>query len=139
MPANFFSVKITGAYSVEQALKDLEPKLAKKVLRKAVRQGAKILKEETEKEAPKKTGALAGSVKIKTRFKKSVISAQTVIGEGAFKGETWYAAAIEFGTSKMAPNPFMQRAFDAKKDEVARVTEAAIKQGIEDIASETAK
>ena len=136
MPA-FFSVKVSGGKEIIQALKELEPKLAKKVVRKACRDGATILKKEIEQEAPKATGALAESVKIKTRFKKGTFTANAEIGEGAYKGMTYYAAFVEFGTSKMEPRGFMQQAFNDKKEEVAKKTEEALRAGIDKIVRES--
>jgi len=138
LPA-FFSVKVTGGKQIEKALKELEPKLAKKVVRKACRDGAKVLKEEIEKTAPQDTGALAASVKIKTKFRKGIASATAEIGEGNFKGETFYAAMVEFGTSKQPPQGYMQQAFDNKKEQVAKQTEDAIRQGIDKIVKDSTK
>ena len=107
---------ITGLKEFEEKLKQLEPKVAKKVIRSVLKPVAQVAKAAIEQEAPVgETGLLSQSVKIKTRTRKGKMTATVQIGAKDFAGDTFYAAMREFGTSKMAPDPFTQRAFDKTK------------------------
>lgn len=124
--------KITGAKEIERKLKSLAPKIAKKVVRKALKSATKVVKLAVEQEAPVgDTGILSASVKVRTRTKKGKMTATVQIGDKNFAGDTWYAPAVEFGTSKMEPNPFMQRAFDKTEDQVANQLTQDLVRGIE--------
>ena len=122
--------KITGGERIKKALLGLEKKVARKVVRVAAKEGAAIIKAAVIEEAPKDSGDLAGSVKMKTRSRKGVFTATVTIGARNFKGETFYAAFIQYGTPGTEPNPFMDRAFDRKKDEAAKAMEAALLKGV---------
>lgn len=121
---------ITGAKEIDRKLKSLAPKIAKKVVRKALKSATKVVKLAVEQEAPVgETGVLAASVKIRTRTKKGKMTATVQIGDKDF--ENFYAAFKQFGTSKMEPDPFMQRAFDKTKDQVASQLTQDLVRGIE--------
>lgn len=64
-------------------------------------------------EAPVDTGALRNSIMAEADETFGIVF--TGIG---------YAAYVEFGTRKMAANPFMRRAAEAGQDELDRVTDA---------------
>lgn len=63
----------------------------------------------------------------------SITSVQTKDGPDVFRNETGantpYAIMLELGTSKMAPRPFMGRAFDEVKPQVQASIRAAIIRG----------
>ncbi|WP_254510418.1 HK97-gp10 family putative phage morphogenesis protein [Anatilimnocola floriformis] len=122
---------------LEKELKQFDKKVQKKTLMRNMRKGMKIIKAEVEEQAPVgETGALADSVKIKAgRKSRTSASIKVQIGEGDFKGETWYAAAVEYGTSKMEANPFMRRSLDNKGDEAKNVAMTGIAIDIEKLAA----
>lgn len=67
------------------------------------------------------------------RLHQSITSVQTFNGPERFVNETGanapYAIPLELGTSKMAPRPFMQPAFDEERPEVEARIRAAIIRG----------
>lgn len=67
------------------------------------------------------------------RLHQSITSAMTLEGPDVYRSETGanvpYATWLELGTSKMAPRPFMQPAFDENKEIVERDIRNAIIRG----------
>lgn len=123
---------IKGIPAIEKAIRELEPKIAKKVIRKNIRKGLKPIKAEVEAQAPVESGATKASVKIRAmKGKRGRIGVNVQIGAGDFKGETFYAAFREYGTSKMEADPFMRRAFDNKAESAKAETERGIVADIE--------
>ncbi len=110
---------ITGDKKLDRKLKKLgSPKLIKKVIKKGLRNGSKPIQKEAKRNAPVgKTGQLKKNVKLRAqkRSRKS-IGVNVQVGEGDFKGDQFYAAFIEYGTSKMPARPFMRPAWDKNKD-----------------------
>lgn len=130
---------ISGLTEVERALRLLAPKVARKVIRQALRKALKPVLAEVRRLAPVgETGQL--KVKIKLRAGKGRRRGQIVleirVGEGDFVGKTFYAAFVEFGTSKMDAKPYMRPAFDAKKAEARAIATREIRAGIEREASQ---
>lgn len=126
-------IRISGAEQITKALLEMEKKVARKTVRVAGKKGAEIIKAAAIEEAPVDSGDLIASIKIKTRIRKGVFTANVQVGEGAFKGDTFYAGFIQYGAPgrNLEPNPFMDRAFDRKKEEAARVMEKELLKGIE--------
>lgn len=132
--------KITGIKEIDKALSELEPKLAKKIIRKTLRDSAKIVREEVKQTAPFETGELKAAVKVKAgRRRRNSISVQVQIGEGDFKGQTYYASFLEYGTKDIEPLGFMRKALDNKEDEVREKAKASILQGLEKLANKKIK
>lgn len=123
---------VTGLREIDRALKELEPKLGKKVIRQAMRKAMKPVKAAVEQNAPVgETGLLASSVKIKAAKKSRKSFGMDVrIGEQDWVGDTWYAAAQEYGTSRMAGSGFMRKAFDEQGDEAKAIALREIVAGL---------
>jgi HK97 gp10 family phage protein len=83
---------------------------AEAVKKKALEEGAEIIRAEVESMAPRGQGNDHMADGIITNIKNNV----AVIGPGA---EFYYAHFLEFGTKKMAAKPFMGPAFESKKRE----------------------
>lgn len=131
--ANEGQIKLTGFDELEKTLSELSLKVQKKVVRKAAKEGAKIQLDAAKQEAPKKTGQLAESLKIKTRFSKKneTLTAIVTTQDKDFTGDTYYAAFQEYGTKKLEANPYLERAFDRTKTEVLNKTMETLRAGIE--------
>lgn len=65
-----------------------------------LRAGAKPIHATTKSLAPRKSGALAKSIKIKTRRRKGKVTVAIQTARGDFKGDTFYAAFQELGTAE---------------------------------------
>lgn len=125
--------KVTGLNEVRRAYRELPRRVAGKVVRGAIRQALKPVKAEVEKLAPRgETKLLAKSVKIRARPKvrRGVIAIDVRIGEGDFKGVTFYAAFVDLGTKLQPPQGFIERAFEATKDSAAEEVRTLIVVGI---------
>ena len=124
--------KLTGLKEIDKALSSLEPKLQKKVLRQAMRKAMKIVAAEAKENAPVDEGTLKASIKVKAGKKtRNAISINVQSGEGDFKGDTYYASFIEYGTSKRPATPFMRPAFDSKAKEAKDLAIKEILDGVE--------
>jgi len=103
---------------VNKVLKQLPVSIQKKALRKAMRPAMKPVAKAASEAAPKDTGALAQSIKVRAAKRSTkFIGIDVQIGEGDFKGDTWYGAAQEYGTSKMPPKGYLRKAYDEQGDE----------------------
>jgi HK97 gp10 family phage protein len=133
--------KLKGADKLLAALKDLEPKLAKGVLSKAMRAGAKPILETAKAMAPVDTGDLRRSLKIRAikRNRKGRVGVVISTDKGFFKGDTFYAAFHEFGTSRMPARPFIRPAFDAHKVSSVKIIGNEIWSGIRAVTTGAAR
>jgi HK97 gp10 family phage protein len=138
---------ITGVKALDRKLKALEPKVAKKVIRQALRKAAKPVQARTRALAPVgETGQVKRAVKIRasTRTRKKVIRLRVLIGKGDFVGQQFYGAFAEYGTKQSGTGRkggrrrpgqkgqhFMKRAFDQTKDQARRIAIDEITAGIE--------
>lgn len=97
-------VVLEGMEDVERSLNGLSNTLKKKALRKASRESAKVVQAYAKKYAPRRTGALVRSLKVRalrrSRRTKHVVGVQVWTGEKWFKGQQFYAAFLEFGTAE---------------------------------------
>ncbi len=106
-------VEVKGLRELDRQLKQLEPKLAKKVMRKAVSAGAEVIRKEARRLAPRRTGRLIRGIIKSIKRRGSTVIAK--IGpKGGKKGPFW-GYFIELGTKiGTAMKPFLRPAFDTK-------------------------
>ena len=129
------SFTIEGSDKIIRKLKSMDRKIARKIMRQSLRDSAKRFKKAIEDEAPVDSGDLKKSVKVRSGKKsRNYVSVLAQIGEGFFKGPTWYAGAVHYGTSKLDPNPFIERAFENIKDSESRQLAKDIWQRIDESA-----
>ncbi len=99
-------LKIEGFAALKRAFKELEPKVAKKVIRQAVRAGMKTVSAAAKANAPVDTGT--GRKRIRVRSSKGprgtvqrhTIALAVLVGESPKKGQkdgTWYMWLQEMG------------------------------------------
>lgn len=126
------SFKIDGVNEIQRAFRELEPKLAKKVIRQAIRKGLKPVLAAARRNAPSKSGALRKLIKIKAAAKRrrGVISL-TVNIAGNRQGKAFYGAFNEYGTSRIKARHFMAAAFEETKVQAAEIAKREILDGIE--------
>ena len=96
------TIVLTGIKEIDAKLKQLEPRIAKKVIRQAMRKAMGPVKsavQEIERTGPMATGATAAAVKIRAgkSKKRGLIALQVRIGKGDYQGDQYYAAFGEFG------------------------------------------
>lgn len=116
-----------GIFLLGRQLEALDEKVAKKLLRKTIRDAAKILAAEVRAKAPVDQGVLKRSVKIRSgRRTKGNISFVVSIEGGR---EAGFVGFVEFGRRHQPANPFVRQSIAAKRDAivdevVAGLTEA---------------
>jgi HK97 gp10 family phage protein len=126
-----FQIKIEGGPRIIQALSNLDKKVASQISRTVLRQAQKVILAEAKARCPEDTGFLKSQLKVRAiPRKKDTIGARVMVGEGFFKGESFYGGFVHFGhkigkrglpdRKKTDPQPWMQEAFDAKADQLAK-------------------
>ena len=140
------SVKVTGLKELGQALENLGRKTKNKLGIKAMRKGGAIIRDQAKANAPllkeqvpyRKRGTLKKAIILSAKVNKSGKVRTKIyvrkLKEGKieeFKTRTGKSGAynpndpfcwrfVEFGTSKMPAQPFLQPAFVSKKEQAAR-------------------
>jgi len=126
------SFVVTGVRELDRALRELPLKLGKKVIRQAIRQALRPVKAAVEANAPVDTGKLRSKVKVRAgKGKRGTIRLVVRIGEGDFAGQTFYAAMVEYGTSKQPGQHYMLRAFESTRIQARDEAIRLILEGVE--------
>ena len=134
-------VQVEGLKELDAKLKDFDGKLAKTIVKRALRAGAKVTLTSARALAPQKTGRLRSAIKVMAgKSRKGYVSITVGIGKKWFEGDEFYAAFQEFGWKsgrrglgdKRKANPgehYVEGAFDETKHAaVARITEVLREQ-----------
>lgn len=116
MPTNYVS-KVEGLDQLLARLRGLPTELQQKVLGTAVRKAIVPMRDRAVSMAPRRTGKLAAAIIIARDRKPQLqnLAARYVVFvkyTGAAAAKYW--RFLEFGTSKMAAQPFMRPAFIAE-------------------------
>jgi len=121
-----------GAKELEAALVGMEPKLAKKVFRQAMRKAAAPVLARAKQLVPTLTGRLKKSLRVRA-MKKRRHQYGIFVGtsEAWFTGDQFYAGMVEFGTATTKAQPFMRPAFDQVRAKSQQIIEKEIKAGID--------
>lgn len=148
--------EITGLEPVLARLKELGPGLQRRALRTGVRKGANIVRKSAQDAAPKRSGAMAKNIRVQfasrtarreggvafrigvrggaqqpgseTRYARSK---KGRAGGAAAGGSTWYWRLVEFGTSKMAAQPFMRPALQKNISKIIDTVARDVDDGID--------
>jgi HK97 gp10 family phage protein len=144
-------MNLTGFKELAAALRELGPRVAKNSLRRAVSAGSTVIKDDARARAPKDTGEMAKDILVKReRDTKGEMSAKYSVfvltgKKSRLKGkgrnvsrDSFYWRFVEFGTSKMAAQPFMRPAFESRKEEAVKVIGEKLDEGIQKAARELA-
>jgi len=93
----------------------------KKILRKSMRKGAKLIQKEAKANAPvSKTKMLKKNIKVKSgKRSRNTISINVQNSAGDFKGETYYSGVVEFGSKHQEAQHYMKDALESKGNEAA--------------------
>ncbi|MDH6185484.1 HK97-gp10 family putative phage morphogenesis protein [Polaromonas sp. CG_23.6] len=155
-------MQLTGFKELAAALRELPERVARNGLRAAVNAGAGVIKQEAIAKAPEATGALKANFYQKQIREQSGPMQQTFyvgVRKGVAKyasnkankrsgkagkaykddGTTFYWRFMEFGTSKIAPRPFLRPAFETKKEDAVNAIGAKLDERIQKYARELAK
>lgn len=129
------SFEIKGAREMERLLLELGDQVAKKLLKKAIRAGAKPVVAEMRRLVPVRTGALRKSITVQAVRARGA----AVVSIGFAKPVSRRAHLIEFGTAHHAANPFFRPALDSKAAEVLEAMAKTLARDIEAEAEKLAK
>jgi len=120
-------IEILGLKELEEKLSNLEEKLSR-ALNEALEEIAEKISDDAKNFAPVDTGALRKSIRTE---KKGKLQVSVVAGGGGVINpktgrEVDYAGYVEFGTSRMAPQPYMQPALEKNKDEILQIVKEKV-------------
>lgn len=91
-------LNVAGLQETKQALEALGIKTEKKIIRKGLRAGAKIVQAACQSEAPKLTGFMASKIKVRSgKAGKGKLAVTVGVGAKDFKGDAFYGAFVEYG------------------------------------------
>jgi HK97 gp10 family phage protein len=139
------SVNVTGQRAIEDLFKALPYKVAAKVLRKGITEGARLVRDRAKKLVPKDTGALRKSIKVRGLAAAKAAGYQRKMGFA--KGgsmppigkevvaEEFYAHIIEFGR-KGAPaanggQGFLRPAAGQMQQKVRQLIEQSVREALQ--------
>ncbi len=126
-------VTIEGGDSIHKILIGLEAKASRAIVASSLRTGARVVQAAAKRLAPRDTGALERSIKVRSGRARHGVSVVVGVGQKWFTGDQFYGAFQEFGwktgkrkskNRKQVPGEhFMEYAFDEK---AAQATQAVI-------------
>jgi len=123
-----FQLKTKGFKELFKNLDKLEKAIVNEI-EDIIKKAAEKIRDEAKERAPKLTGQLSDSIEVKTlEIKKDKIK----IGIGPVGDAVFYWFFVEYGTSKMAAQPYLRPAYDNNKKavekEIARELQKLIKK-----------
>ena len=123
---------IKGTDKLLKALKTIPGTVVNKILRTELRAGTKEIAADIKELAPVgETGVLRRAIRVRaSKKKRGRIGFEAQIGEGSFKGDSYYGAFVDLGTSGQKPQHFMERGFEKKADELKTSIPTKIWAGI---------
>jgi HK97 gp10 family phage protein len=132
--AELIKVKLTGFEELKQGLGQLPEKVAKKVARKAMKKAGEPLLQETQSTAPRITGALAESLRLKVSFsgKYGRFRARIQIGQKDFTGPTFYGSFVALGAPgrNIEPNDWQEVAARKTQNRMLEILGDEMGEGI---------
>lgn len=135
------TTRIQGARELDKVLKKLPERVARTVVRGAVRKAAKVVEAEMRARAPVgPTGNLKasiGQIGVRQPDKRKVVRTVGALKRGGRKG--YHAHLVEFGTVKTPARPFIRPAFDRTKGEALKVMGKELGKGVEKAARRLAR
>jgi len=123
--------KVEGLKGLAQAVEALKDRVKSKEVQDILLAGAFVIRDEARANVPVDTGLLKSNI-IATRGKPKGDSTDVLVGVKYGKGGGNHAALVEFGTSKMQPQPFFRPAVNAKKTEAGEIIAEGLKNLIEE-------
>jgi HK97 gp10 family phage protein len=127
-------IKVEGLDELRKKLAELPTTIEKKILREELRGATKEIASEVKPLVPVgETGFLSRSIKVRSaKRKKGRIAFLAQIGEGAFKGESFYGSFVELGTTDQPAQHFMERGAEKVLPRLANDFPERIAKRIED-------
>lgn len=138
--------KLKGAEELNAALKELGPTVATKLRTPALRAGAAPVVKEAKRLVPVRSGALKKSITVRTIRNVSFVPGKGLrtagpsrVVIGFLRPASRHAHLVEFGTSKMAAEPFMRPALASQAAAAFKAMAESLARGIAREAAKLAK
>lgn len=108
------TLTVKGLDDLRRAFRDLPRGLSDHVLRPSLRRAIRPMEAAVKADAPRRTGGIARSVKVRDRKTRRPATAavDVEIGGDAVRSGNFYAAFPEFGTARQRAQHYVERAFD---------------------------
>jgi len=156
----FVDVKIEGLDALSRRFDEVPPKIARAIIRRALRASGQIFRDELEREVRRRTGFLAAHIGLTVKTSRDEYAGTAAVGalkanypletRGATLPTTGrrpdraristtisadaVARFLEFGTRKMPAFPFIRRTFEGQKSAALNTFIAAAKTAFEEAA-----
>lgn len=134
--------------TISKDLQALSKAENRRVLNKATRAGANVVRDEAKKRAPRKTGKLKKNIVTlshKSPGPNAAVSGVHIRGRNPRTGNSdntmkadnpnnsFYWRFLEYGTSKMSARPFIRPAYEAKQMEIEKAIIKVANQAIDEV------
>lgn len=135
MPAAV-DISLLGDKKLIRKLKRMEPAVQKRIMRKALRAGARPVRDESRRRAPILTGRLKKSIKIRAlKRSRNKLGVLVQTGTRAELGidpddRYYYPAHVELGHGSVPAIPYLRGALDSKAQEALRIIQREAWNGI---------
>lgn len=125
------AITVTGTEDVINAVKALMGAMDPKNVAKVLLEGARVIRSEAKRRAPRLNGLLksAFKAKISKKNRKTSPSAWAAVD----RKKAPHAHLVEFGTEHSAPHPYLRPAVEGTKDQVATVIKVGLARGVESV------
>lgn len=142
MMANGFGVDLSDLKLLEQDLKLLTKVEQRRSIKKGLRKGANLLRDEVKKRVPVKTGKLKKNIVSGQRGNMAGVYIRGTNKEGTNSDTTmkaddpknaFYWRLVEYGTSHSPAQPFIRPAFDDKESEAEKAVIDGIMEDIDKV------
>lgn len=145
------TMNLTGFKELAESLRELGPRVARNTLRRAVAAGATPIRTRARERAPKDTGEMAKDIQIKREKTEGphVASYSVFVRTGKksrlsgrarnVEKNSWYWRLVEFGTVKMAAQPFLRPSFEELKESSVKIIGEKLDEGIQAEATKLAR
>lgn len=134
--------RITGLDQLRANFLAFPKELATKALNQALAKGAVPIRDQAAARAPRATGRLAASIAIAKDQKPQIAGMDAryvVFVKWKGKDAPLYWRFVEFGTSKMAPEPYMRPAFDTQGQQALTLIFQSLSDAVPRIAASLSK
>ena len=142
-------LQLQGFREMAEKLRQMGPKLARKHLRRGPAAAAAMIRDVARMLAPHDTGEMKKDILVKraknrrnemsATYELFVRSGKKSRASGRSRNvdkDSFYWRFQEFGTSRMAAQPFIRPAFEAEKEEAVKIIGEVLEAGIAEVARE---
>lgn len=141
------TVQIKGLRELGERMRSLSADIAGKVARQATAAGAGVARKNIRARAPKDTGNLQAAIVMK-RVRDTALTEEYIVaprkgkrrdviaakkGEGRLGKDAHYAHMVEFGTVKMAAQPYIRPGFDESVQPATQAIAKRLKQRLDKV------